>query len=120
MKPETAKRLHDVRIAGGEVQGFCVGRSRARLHADRGLQLIVQKLIENIGEALRRVELLEPELAREIPDLRQIVDTRNRLVHGYDDVDYDILWDIVQVEIPELLLQVENLFSRFPLTEEER
>jgi uncharacterized protein with HEPN domain len=41
----------------------------------------------------------------------QIVGTRNRLVHGYDQVDHDILWQIVAVELPLLVEELEKLLD---------
>lgn len=55
--------------------------------------LIVQRLIE----------FTDPKLSDSIPDLRQIIGTRNRTIHLYAEVDYALLWDIVQSEIPILL-----------------
>jgi len=114
MKRETPKRLHDACSACSEVQGFCEGRSRTFFLSDRGLQLIVQKLVENIGEALRQAHVTDPSAVAVIPDLRDIVDTRNRLVHGYDDIDYGLLWDIVHDEIPSLHVTLEALLLDAP------
>lgn len=44
----------------------------------------------------------------EIP-WRQIIGTRNRLIHGYDAVDNDLLWDIVAADFPPLADQIRNL-----------
>jgi uncharacterized protein with HEPN domain len=102
MKLETAKRLHDAKLACEEIQTFCSGTTKEAFLADRGLKLIVQKLIEIVGEALRQAQLLEPDVAESIPELRRIISTRNRIVHGYDSVDFGLLWDIAQRRIPGL------------------
>ncbi len=102
MNLETVKRLHDAELACREIQTFCAGVSREAFLADRGLNLIVQKLIEIVGEALRQAERSEPEIAERIPDLRRIVNTRNRIIHGYESVDFGLLWDVAQMRIPAL------------------
>ncbi len=102
MRQRTAKRLHDAMSACQELISFCDGKTADEFYRDRGLNLIVHKLIEIIGEALHQAELLQPDLAEEIPDLRRIVDTRNRISHGYESVDYVVLWTIVQKRAPEL------------------
>lgn len=116
MKLGTAKRLHDAQLACAEIQTFCAGVSRETFLADRGLKLIVQKLIEIVGEALRQAQLLEPDVAESIPEFRRIISTRNRIVHGYDSVDFGLLWDITQKRIPDL----ERAISTVLATESEK
>jgi uncharacterized protein with HEPN domain len=59
-------------------------------------------LIAIIGEALNRAERDDPTLGEVIPDLRQIIDTRHRIIHGYDDINANSIWDIVEVGVPDL------------------
>jgi uncharacterized protein with HEPN domain len=114
MKRETAKRLHDALTACQEARGVCDGVPVDAFVADRILQLAVQKLVENVGESLRQAELTDAETVRTIPELRVVVDTRNRLIHGYDSVDYAALWDIVQRHVPSLERQIARLLEQFP------
>jgi uncharacterized protein with HEPN domain len=51
-----------------------------------------------LGRALRT----DPELEMRLPEIRRIVGLRNRLIHGYDSVDDEIVWDVVQAKVPEL------------------
>jgi uncharacterized protein with HEPN domain len=92
---ETAKRLHDAVSACEELQQFAAGRTRLEFMEDRALQLVVWKLIEIADEALRQAELAEPDLAQYIPELRDVVNTRNRTTHGYNTVNFNLPWDIV-------------------------
>lgn len=55
----------------------------------------VERQFEIVGEALGRATDLEPQLERWLPEVRRIVGLRNRLIHGYGDVDEEIVWDIV-------------------------
>jgi len=86
------------------------GRSRADLDEQDVVALALTRLVEIVGEASRRV----PEDVRrdhaEIP-WRQIAGARDRLIHGYDEVDLDILWNIVTVRLPELVQQVEAVLA---------
>ena len=102
MKLETAKRLHDAIGACQELRDLCANESRESYLANRLLKLGVWKLVEIVGESLRQAELSEASLVERIPDLRAIINTRHRISHGYDSVDFNLLWDIVQVEIPPL------------------
>jgi uncharacterized protein with HEPN domain len=88
MQRQTAKLLHDAAAACTEARQFCAATTRERFLEDRVVQLAVQKLIEIVGEALRQAEAVDPEAVRTIPELRIVVNTRNRLVHGYDTVDF--------------------------------
>ena len=49
-----------------------------------------------------------------IPELRQIIATRNRLVHVYDDVDHLILWDVVHSELPDLKVTLGQVLKEMP------
>jgi len=83
------------------------GRSRADLDVDRLLQLALTRLVEIVGEAASRVP---SELQSRHPALpwREAVGARNRLIHGYDFVDHDILWEIVATDLPRLIPQIEQ------------
>ena len=74
-------------------------RSRADLDSDRLLQLALRQIIEIVGEAANRVskggQALYPDIA-----WRQAIAARNRIVHGYDSIDYDTIWHIITVSFP--------------------
>jgi len=55
--------------------------------------------------------VLEPALVDQIPELRQIVGLRNRVIHSYDAVDDEIVWDIVQNKLPRLQDRVAELLG---------
>jgi uncharacterized protein with HEPN domain len=90
--------------------GFADGKSRADLDADQILQFAIIRAVEVIGEAAGRVSTELREAHPEIP-WHQIKGTRNRLSHGYDQVDLDILWTIVSQELQPL---VERLKLMLP------
>ncbi len=84
------------------------GRSRNDLDSDRQFNLALTRLLEIIGEAAARVS--EPTRAAhpEIP-WPQIVGLRNRLIHGYDNVDFDVLWQIVTDDLSPLIQELERI-----------
>ena len=73
------------------------------------------KLVEIVGESLRQAEQTDSSLVELIPDLRAIIKTRHRISHGYDSVDFNLLWDIVQVEIPPLEAVLVTLVQDAPV-----
>ncbi len=84
------------------------GRSRGDLDTDRQFNLALVRLVEVVGEAAARV----PEDFRcsypQVP-WRQTVALRNRLIHGYDVIDFDILWTILQRDLPDLIEALEGI-----------
>jgi uncharacterized protein with HEPN domain len=71
------------------------------------------RLLEIVGEAASRVPAGERAKYSGIP-WAQIVGLRNRLIHGYDNVDFDILWQIVTQDLPPLVAELEKLLSPTP------
>ncbi|MCX2480562.1 DUF86 domain-containing protein [Pedobacter sp. MC2016-15] len=69
----------------------------------------VERNIEIIGEAMTRILRVEPDIA--LTNTRQIVDTRNRIIHGYDTVSDEIIWSIVFQHLPLLKSEIENLLG---------
>lgn len=84
--------------------------SRADLESDRVLFLALLKLVEIVGDAATRVSDTTRDASPDIP-WREITGTRNRLIHGYDAVDHDILWEIVAADFPLLASQLRTRMS---------
>jgi uncharacterized protein with HEPN domain len=85
-------------------------RTRADLDSDRLLELV--RLLEIAGEAANRVSLGIRAMYPDIP-WPQIVALRNRLIHGYDAVDLDILWQIVVQDLPPLVAALEGILAGY-------
>lgn len=85
-------------------------RSRADIHGDRQLNLALVRLLEIVGEAAARVSANTRERDPDIP-WQEIVSLRNRLIHGYDEVDLDILWEIVQADLPPLIGRLDRILD---------
>jgi len=93
-----------------EARSMAADRSRADLDADRQLELALTRLMEVVGEACTRVPQTLRSRHPSVP-WRQVTALRNRLIHGYDDVDLDILWTIVSVELGPLIEQLERILA---------
>ena len=87
------------------------GRTRSDLDTDRQLNLALVRLVEIVGEAASRVSGETRERYRDIP-WSEIVSLRNRLIHGYDEVDFDILWEIIQSDLPRLICRLEEILDQ--------
>ena len=71
----------------------------------------VERNIEIIGEAMSRILKIDPQIPIEAS--RKIVDTRNRIIHGYDSVSEDVLWLIIVNYLPNLEKQVKELLEKY-------
>lgn len=101
-------RLRHMLDAAREAVALSRGRNRSDLDTDRLYNLAMVRLVEIIGEAAARVS--KPTCAKypKIP-WSEITGVRNRLIHGYDRVDFDILWDILRLDLPELINHLEEI-----------
>ena len=107
---DAAVPLRHMRDAARRAMEVAGPLAREKLAEDQVETLALTRLIEVIGEAARRV----PEaLRREHPGIpwREITGTRDRLIHGYDRVDLDILWTIVREQLPSLVVQLDAVLS---------
>ena len=86
------------------------GKTRPDLDSDRLLNLALTRLIEIIGEAANRVPDSVRDEYSNLPWL-QMIGARNRLIHGYDSVDFDILWTIVSRDLPIVIAQLEVILD---------
>ena len=98
-------RLDDILAAPSDVMEFCAPLDRESLESQKAVRYAVLHSLTIIGEAASR--LTEELRARhgQIP-WRRIVAFRHRLVHGYGDVDLDLVWGIARTLVPELRAQV--------------
>ncbi len=105
---ESRLRLSHMLTHAREAVSLSRGRSRADLDDDRLLNLALVRLLEIVGEAANRVP---KEVQSFYPDIPwpQLVSLRNRLIHGYDAVDFGILWQIVTVDLPPLVVLLEQI-----------
>ncbi len=93
-----------------EAVTLAAGKSRADLDTDRLLNLALVRLLEIVGEAAGRVP---KELCANHPEIPwpQIISLRNRLIHGYDSVDFNILWQIIANDLPPLIPALETIIA---------
>ena len=109
MQLKRAKFIEDALLACRELQTFTKGKSLDDVESDRGLQLIMEREFEILGEALARLRRLDEPAFNSISNGHRIIGTRNLLAHGYDIVEHVILWDAVQQDLPELVRELNQL-----------
>jgi uncharacterized protein with HEPN domain len=111
MEKNTKVWLSDIKQAIFEINSFFpLEKDFSKFQVDIKTKRAVERNIEIIGEALKRILTQNPEI--EISSARKIVDTRNRISHGYDSVSDEIIWAIVVRDLPNLEVEIENLLTR--------
>jgi uncharacterized protein with HEPN domain len=85
-------------------------KTRENYDQDENLRLALAYLVQIIGEAASRVSLAFREAHPEIP-WKNIIGTRHHVVHDYLDVDYDIVWNAVNIHLPPLISALEKIVS---------
>ncbi len=105
------KYLFDMLDSCRFLLGFTSGRTLKDLQDDRAFRSAVERELQIIGEALTVLHKFAPEIAKEITEHARIIRFRHVLVHGYDSLDHDIVWNIVQDKLPALEKDVERLLS---------
>jgi len=103
--------LYDVLQSLNEIDSYFDSEkiSIEELTSDIKTKRAVERNIEIIGEALNRALKIDENLP--IEHARQIVDTRNRIIHGYDSVSDEILWSIIINYLPKLKTDVGKLLG---------
>ena len=112
MRHENALLL-DMLMAAREAQGMARGATLSDFKQSRTLQLAIVKAVEIVGEAASRVGADTKQAHPDIP-WAEIVGMRNRLVHGYFDINLVRVWETVEQDIPRLIVQLEGLVSEEP------
>ena len=100
-------RLQHMLDHAQEAVEMATGKQRKDLDSNRQFSLAITRLVEIIGEAAAGVSTQGQQQFPSIP-WREIISMRNRLIHGYDAVDHDILWDIIQYDLPDLIISLKN------------
>ena len=115
MPPEAhdAAQIHDMIRAGEGLLRHVAGRSRGDLDTNEMLRDAMERKIEIIGEAARSISDKFIEAHPEIP-WRKIMATRHILAHDYDEVNYDIVWQIAIEHVPQMLGQLRTLLPPPP------
>ena len=110
MDNEVKIRLKDIEQAIGEINSFIPEVKNFKdFQKDLKTKRAVERNIEIIGEAMTRILKADPNI--KISHTRKIVDTRNRIIHGYDSVSEDILWGIIIRNLPDLEKEVKGLLG---------
>ena len=103
-------QIRRILAAAQETRRYSNDTTRQMFHEDRVLQLAVERLVQNIGEAAS--QLTDDFIsARDHIPWAKMVGMRHRLVHDFASVDLDIIWDTVQNSLPTLIAELERMLE---------
>ena len=97
--------LEDILVAAQAIGRFTSGVTREEFKANEEKYEAVNRKLEIIGEAARRLSPGAREMFPEVP-WKLVTAMRNILIHDYDDVDLDVVWDTIQRDLPPLIARL--------------
>ena len=107
-RPDDPTHVRHMIEAARKIEMFSEHRTKADLESEELFALGLVRLLEIIGEAATRVTDATQKSNLAIP-WGQVIGMRNRLIHGYDVIDIDILWQTVVEDIPGLIRALEGI-----------
>lgn len=111
METEARTCLNDVLHAAGALHEFTFGKTFADYMDDLLLRSATERQFGIIGEAISRMARVDEPTAARITDYQQVISFRNVLIHEYDSVDNNAVWQILQHKLPTLVFEVEALLK---------
>ncbi|MCY3880140.1 MAG: DUF86 domain-containing protein [Rhodobacteraceae bacterium] len=103
--------LADIEAAASAIEAYTEGMNDDVWARSGMAQAAVERKFEIIGEAMNRLHKDAPDLAKRIPGLRDVVDFRNLLSHGYDAVDSELVWTYAKNDLIDLRRSVRKLLA---------
>ena len=111
MPRDPEKYLHDIADSCKFLLTFTSGRSLDEYRQDRGFRSAVERELQIIGEAVMMLKGLNPKLTDKISESDRVIHFRHVLVHGYDILNHDLIWNVVENKLAILLREVEKLLA---------
>ena len=110
MDNEIKKYLFDIQESIDSIQNYLGDKRDFKIYmSDKMLRRAIEREFEIIGEAMSRIEKLDSTI--EISGKRQIISMRNRVIHGYDKIDNEIIWGTIVRHLPTLKLEIDSLLD---------
>jgi len=112
MNEKQLKLLYDIKIAIQEIDSYFVKKPRNFDYYKNNtlLKRAIERNLEIIGEALNRI--LKEDPAFPIENAKKIVGLRNQIIHGYDSISDENIWGIINMHLPRLKSEIDNLIGR--------
>ena len=110
METEIKKYLFDIQESIESIGKYLENKYDFKVYmADKMLRRAVEREFEIIGEAMSRIDQLDPSL--DITAKKLIISMRNRVIHGYDKIDNEIIWGTIVRHLSTLKIEINNLLG---------
>ncbi len=110
MKLEIKKFLYDIKESIESIENYLGDKRDFSIYIeDKMLRRAVEREFEIIGEAMNRIDRLDSSI--NISSKYQIINMRNRVIHGYDKIDNEIIWGTIVRHLPKLKQEIEALLK---------
>ena len=110
MKLEIKKFLYDIKESIESIENYLGNKRDFSIYIeDKMLRRAVEREFEIIGEAMNRIDRLDSSI--NISSKYQIINMRNRVIHGYDKIDNEIIWGTIVRHLPKLKQEIEALLK---------
>ena len=110
-KRRDLESLSDIKEAARRIENYIKKTSYRKFLKDTKTQDAVVRNLEIIGEAAKNIS---DDSKKEYPKIqwKKLAGVRDRLIHQYFGVNYDIIWVIAKEELPEIILQIEEIIKK--------
>ena len=110
MELEIKKYLFDIQESIESIENYLGNKRDFKIYStDKMLRRAIEREFEIIGEAMKRIENLDPTL--NISSKKKIINMRNRVIHGYDKIDDELIWGTIIRHLPTLKIEIGNLLE---------
>ena len=111
MPPDVRALLWDMLDASQFILDDIKGVTFDEYLSNRRLRQSVERSFSIIGEAARRLERADPQIAYRITSFRRIVDFRHVIAHDYDEIQQPRVWEIIKEFLPQLRDEIQELYQ---------
>ena len=113
MDERLSNKLNHVRDAARQALLFIEGMTKFEFLADARTRDACCMNLIIIGEATKRIGEVWPDFVKQHADFgwHRMAGMRNRIAHGYEDINFEIVWDTLIGELPDLICQVDGLLT---------
>jgi uncharacterized protein with HEPN domain len=110
MDNEIKKYLFDIKESVNSIESYLGDKRDFNDYlTDKMLRRAVEREFEIIGEAMSKLDKISPKIP--ISSKKQIINMRNRVIHGYDKIDNEIVWGTIVRHLPILKKELEDLMK---------
>ena len=111
MDNEIKKFLFDINESVDSIENYLGEKRDFNIYKNnKMLRRAVEREFEIIGEAMNRIDKIDSNI--NISSKKQIISMRNRVIHGYDKIDDEIIWGTIARHLPNLKKEIEDLLKK--------